>query len=354
MSKNSLKAQLKKRLELILPSISQYEKMPMVNNVPFAMNAGAFNYRSENINTDSDGFRFTKYKDGYILPNDIEKFEEVNIIIGNSTLFGVGVSNDDNTIASKLSKISKEPWLNISIRGAVSLTEYIHAIRYIYKAKKVKNIIIFSGIVDIYLNLLVDKPTKFEKRIEPERWIYSCPKRIISRFFAKRYKLRQLDIIDKSFMELLFYPFNKKNFVKKETLTLNQQIDDCIENIKKIFFLYSALEKQLDTNVIYMLQPFYYWTNKKKSKMEIEIFKLLEEIDKGTFWDRTRKELDENIYKEIIKKLKKEAKNFDIKFVDTNSLYNTEETIFSDSVHFTDTGSEFTAKLILNTINQGS
>ena len=54
-----------------------------------------------------------------------------------STAFGVGASSDRLTIASSLSKITNQKWINIGLRASNSFQEYINLLKILQKIKKI-------------------------------------------------------------------------------------------------------------------------------------------------------------------------------------------------------------------------
>jgi lysophospholipase L1-like esterase len=323
-----------------------YDKMASGVNVPFAMLSGPLNYKSKYINTDKNGFRFTKFNEQYISIDDINRFEEVNILVGGSTVFGVGSTSDDTTITSYLSQATGEVWLNMGIRGGVSLTEYIHLIRFIYKAKRVKNIIFFSGINDIYINQLTDKKNNFDNLFNSiNSGCYSCKRRFISSIFSKIYNTNKNNLIDKSLKEIIFYPKYKNHFSEK-ILTEDEKLNLTVENFKRNFFLYSALQKELNCNIVYIFQPFTDWTDKIFSKEEELVFEELEKLQQNSKWVSHRNKLSRELYNNLVKSFSEISNSTGVKFKDSHEYFNNEKTLFVDAVHLSDEGNKLVSNLI--------
>lgn len=323
-----------------------YDQMASGLNVPFAMLSGPQNFKSKYINTDKYGFRLTKFEEQYISIDDIDKFEEINILIGGSTVFGVGAMSDDSTITSYLSQATNDVWLNMGIRGGVSLTEYIHLIRFVFKAKKVKNIIFFSGINDIYINQLTDVKNNFDNLFNNVNLsCHSCKRRFIASAFSKIYNIDEDDLIDKSLKEIIFYPKYKNSFTKK-VLTDEEKIDLTVENFKRNFFLYSALQKELNCNIVYILQPFTDWTTKRFTKEEELAFEELEKIQQTSKWASHRSKLSKDLYENLLKSFAEISHSTGIKFIDSHKYFDDEKTLFVDAVHLCDEGNRITSDLI--------
>ncbi|WP_415397873.1 hypothetical protein [Sulfurimonas sp. CS5] len=334
----------------IFPQMREYDQMESGKIVPFAMLSGPISYKSENIHTDRHGFRVSKFKNNYISMDDISKFDDINIIIGGSTVFGVGSTSNDTTISSILSQKTNEPWFNLGIRGGVSFTEYIHLIRFIYKAKNVKQIVFFSGINDIYINMLTEYKNDFDNRFENNKVEYGCKRKLISTVLSKLYFIKQSDIEDLSLKDMILYPFIKKEEVKEKKLTDNEQVEILFENFRRNFLLYSALSKQFDTKVTYILQPFSDWTDKEFTNDELEVFEYLEKLQKGSKWASHKSKLSKELYYRVSTFMSEELNNLNIKFIDSHNEFNTKETIFVDAVHINDIGNQIASEIIFNSI----
>jgi len=91
-------------------------------------------FAGKHISTDKFGFRYSKYKDKKIsIESELDTKEKINILIGGSSVFGVGASNDDKTITSCLSNLTGEKWLNLGIRAANSFQEYTSLLKILHR-----------------------------------------------------------------------------------------------------------------------------------------------------------------------------------------------------------------------------
>ena len=143
-----------------------YDEMPPGEVTPFAMLKGPSNFVSKEINTDQDGFRFSSFDGKEKSFCNFDTSEVLNIIIGGSTVFGVGSSSDEFTLSSMLMKNTGETWINLGVRGCVSLQEYMYLLKLIEKTQKIKRIIFLSGINDLYINTMEGEANFFDNRFE--------------------------------------------------------------------------------------------------------------------------------------------------------------------------------------------
>jgi len=84
---------------------------------PYIMQTNLPLFRSELVNTDSLGFRFTKKPQGGWLSFDDPEVESCeNLFVGGSSAMGWGSKNGDSgTIPSYLAMLSQKAWLNMSV-----------------------------------------------------------------------------------------------------------------------------------------------------------------------------------------------------------------------------------------------
>lgn len=329
------------------PQMKYYDKMKGGVAVPYALNSGPIEY-DDNIciKTDLNGFRYSLFENKFISTININELKVINIIVGGSTVFGVGSSNNESTIASLLSKETKEPWINLGLRACNSIQEYIHLIQYTSKAK-IKNIIFFSGINDIYINLISKKIRNFDpmfNAIAYKRTFYGCKKRfaafIISKVLFKNYdSLLEYN----SIRDIIFA--NQKN----DEIEINESLIQIKEIFKRNFMLYKGLESSLKCNVKFILQPFIHWTKKRLSQEEKDILKYLEQRQ-GSVWRKQKNKMNFELYRKILNILNEESVKNNIEFIDSNQYFKKDDFLFVDSVHLNDNGNLEASNLIKGAI----
>jgi len=335
----------------IFPQLKEYDKMGSGIYTPYAMLSGPLSYKSKNINTDMYGFRHTLTNNNIFKLSEIEKYDEVNILVGGSTVFGVGSNSDSSTITSLLSSKTNECWINLGIRGCNSLTEYVQLIRFIGKAKKIKNIIFLSGMNDLYLRLVHENiqnidpgfGTKFA-----DITAFHPYKQSLAILLSNLYNLEPKDLIGKSFFNMLFKPFDKK-IKENKKLDLDSKIEEFFKIYSRNFMLYKGLSNSLNCNVIFLIQPLIFWTDKVITKKEKDILEYLEKIQKNDYWNEVRNILTEkNIKETIINNFDKIGNKFQVKCYDSNKLFNhIDKTCFVDSIHLSDYGNKIISDEII-------
>jgi hypothetical protein len=331
----------------IFPQMEYYDNMPAGITVPYAMLAGPSNVSSKEINTDKFGFRKSVDGNKSYSVEEIGNYEEVNIVIGGSTVFGVGSTNDDKTIASLLTQRTNEVWLNMGIRGAVSLSEYIHLIRFVHKAKKIKKIYFFSGVNDIYVNLMCDNESLFDHTFIDPLWNQSLKDRLCGKFASIFYGVEPTELVDITNKQRLFYPFVSKNQNKK-IVSLNEQTEIIIDQYKRNMLLYSALMKTMDIDISFVFQPMAHWTKKRLTHQEQEVFNYLDKLQIGSKWEANKDKLSHELYDQLNDRMRDISESNGIKYVDSNPFFKDDLTYFVDFVHLTDEGNKKAVELILD------
>ena len=137
----------------ITPQMKFYDQL----TVDFEAYTMFFNkklFSSKVINTDELGFRYNFFKNKTnTFTNLINNHNEFSLVIGGSTVFGFGATGDDKTLSSLLTKKSGELFLNFGATAFNSKQEIILFTNYFTKLKKIKKVIIVSGVNDLYLNI---------------------------------------------------------------------------------------------------------------------------------------------------------------------------------------------------------
>ena len=322
---------------LYYPQMSSYKEMtPHGQKAPFAMLSGTPNFYNSVIQTDKYGFRLSSNHGGYINLEQSFSVPSINILLGGSTVFGVGSSSNDSTISSILFNEYSLNSVNLGIRGCVAMQEYIHLIRFINRWKSIKSIILFSGINDIYVNLLHTDVSLYDRFFEERRFEYDTLS-LFRKFLLKLYSVsgpRGLSFI-KKLKGCKLHELPMLFSYKSKPVDINQQLNILNNMFDRMFALYGALSKQLNVVCYYFLQPYAPWTNKKLTEIEKKIFKSLDQHQKNNYWDKMQKILNDNhLHESIAQLLSSSAKKNGIQFYDTNTEFTSEESLFVDRVHF--------------------
>jgi hypothetical protein len=180
--------------------------------------------------------------------------------------------------------------------------------------------------------------------LELQRTFYGCKKKFAAWFVSK---IKQVDfdsILESKNVAEMFFRKDINTIVKRaEEDFFNQLKEICERN----FILYNGLKNSLSTNIVFVLQPFAYWTNKEFSFEEKEIFQNLEQLNKNSTWKMYKKKMTKKLYKKIIELYSDIAKKNNIDFIDSNIYFNVKKHLFVDAVHLNDNGNKIAAQVIL-------
>ena len=339
----------------LVPQMKAYDDLGY-EWLPFLMFNQSFNFRSKEINTDNRGFRFNSKFENY--PKSI--FETNNdkknvIILGSSFGFGVGSTQDSNSISGNLEKKNNDiNYLNLSGRAHVGIQEIISLFLNIDEIKNVKKIIILSGVNDLHIS-------SFQNITYPDLFYFKS-------LFLKQMEKTQFPLKKKIFKNL-FNLFSSKNLnyqaLKKININnllrfissskfRNEIIDTQKETIsfeKKInrnMKLYKLLGNHYNCEVCFYFQPVNSWC-KDQSTQEKQLYEF-----SNKYFIKTNKHLDK-VYSltnyEKYKNLYFESANENnINFFDINEYFrkNTSEKdwMFVDMVHCNDKGYKLVAEFI--------
>jgi lysophospholipase L1-like esterase len=326
---------IKKRYNYV-PQMKFYDQISC-DYKPFVMFFNKSNFTSNTVNTDELGFRYNYHNGLLKKQSQFYNCEEVSIVLGGSSVFGFGTTLDNNTISSKLTKKTNQIYLNFGATAFNSKQELILFLNFFQKFKKIKNVIIVSGMNDLYINLtnkydvwgnffFKNKYNEIHEFYKNKNNIKSRLKKLISKLLKKKQNVNDYTKIDFDNLDLDF---------------------------KNLFNLWSSLSISYKFNLYYYLQPLPSWSQKKLSNSEINIFEILDNSD--DFAHQILKEIslisNYNKYKDILIRNSNDNK---INFFDLNTelkkINNFNESLFVDRVHLTDTGYDEISNIILDQI----
>ena len=135
---------------------------------------------------------------------------------------------------------------------------------------------------------------------------------------------------------------------KKENTSTNFDRKKILTNIvKKNLKFWHNCQVGMKTKVIYVLQPFANWCEKKNSPEEEKLFSVTDSSQRKIY--KTFTELNKSSYLEYKPIIEEECNNLNIEFLDCNSYFDKkfdEKWLFVDRGHLTDLGNEKVVDLI--------
>lgn len=312
------------------------------------------NYRSNVCNTDVYGLRFNN------IPNDRSNLsifksnekKDLFVMVGSSTTFGVGSTSDDNTIPSILSELSTNHFLNFGGRAFNGFQEILLFQLFIEKVKKAKQIILYSGINDVYMsynkNFISEFPGPFffnKEFLSKMNNVNLSLKRKILKFFLPNLNIDYRTIQFKDFFNL----FKKDKFEILNKAFPKISLNDIV---KRNLMLWSNLANTLNVKINFFLPPFINWCKNKSdyTNEEIEIQNYIS--NEGNLKYHSYYDSISNDYKNIRSLFKKNCEENKIQFYDCNEIFrekkNINEWLFVDRVHLTDYGNLLISKFLLS------
>lgn len=334
----------------IIPWLEEYDQQ-MSSYIPYLMDLSTPNYTSEVLNTDNFGLR-----KGTLLGK--KKFN--NYLLGGSTTFGVGASSDFSTISSIITKSSNENWKNFGVRGYNGLQELLLFQAHILEINKnVKNIVIMSGINDIYLNLVGASPhilgpfffgSSFERKLKRKKAIRVILEKIASFRLGQNPAIEFVPILSllKSIINVSYF---KKNYFTRYHSSDFSHFPDFKTLFERNIMLWNFISKGLNANIIFLLQPYADWTSKKLTNEEKQLFTILDDFQNKSWKNISNKIRKKEIHEEYKKILSQTCEKNKIRFFDLNDIFdeNTDdEWAFVDRIHLTDSGNKIVAKQIMS------
>ena len=339
----------------IVPQMKTYDDLGY-RWLPFLMFNQTANFRSDILNTDNRGYRYSSNYNSYpqsIFQKDNDK--QNIIILGGSYGFGVGSTKDENTAAGYLEKFDKNyNYLNLSSRAHVGFQEILSLLLNINEINNLKKIVIISGLNDIHLSKYFDKTfpdsfyfkSLFLEKMEESQLPFKKKvfQKIFNLFSTNTINIETIKKISKkNFLSFLFSKkFREKLMIDKtEAIPFEQKLD---RNIK----LYKLLGDYFKCEVNFYLQPVNNWC-KDRSPQEEQIQEFSKKYSK-----KRNHHLDEVYNKESYEKYlslyRKFTEKNGVNFYDLNDYFKKNSSkndwLFVDGVHCNDSGYKLAAKFI--------
>lgn len=328
---------------------------------PFAMYMHPPHYVSKAVNTDELGLRVQYLGEDRRLDwrTFKDEFPVCDVIVGNSTLFGVDSSSDKTTIAHYLNQkrapsFEQPPVLSIGVRGATSQQEIVvfQALRRFMP--KVRKLIIFSGILGATSIAL---PNAF---IHSEFGMISEEAYNLEQL-GKQYQVAHMDALDHALhrfhdwidlrlrmnkwlekLVLRFFGGDAPLHVRPEERSLDEKFKIVMGLFANDIANWATLARGMDADLAFVLQPVINWTDKPLTRDERELFDA--DLKQPYFLERYATKLFYERYSRNIMQICAAAQ---VTFDDSNHWLNApslkEENIFIDICHLTDAGNRIIA-----------
>ena len=298
--------------------------------VPYLMYFNPRNTVYKSVSTDDRGFR--KTTGGH-------NAKSTALLIGGSTVFGIGATSDDATITSRLNGLTEHNWLNFGGRAFNSTQEAM--LVHLANIEKVDGpIVVMSGINNLTRLLL---PGNFSS-------MYGA-------FFQQSFFEKQMAtaaIGNRELLRMLIKGLLKRFGVGKSAVSNSTSVTttkaDSYSAMLKVFerdceYL-QMFAKHHGTTATFAMQPFAPWISKTLTDQETKLFALLDQ-EGGGFSPVVRELTDYK--KRYSQDLKTICSKVGMKYLDLNDApeFQRPEWLFVDRAHLTDAGYDTVAKILM-------
>ncbi len=324
------------RRNLIVPQMCDYDELGMRQEwVPHLMYFHPRNVALKSVSTYEFGFRNT---------TGTKPGAPTALLVGGSSVFGIGATSDAATIPSLLNSATKYNWLNFGGRAFNSTQEAI--LVHLRNTKKIDGpIVVMSGANNLTRSLMSGSFSKMfgaffhQGLFESQMRSAAVGNRALARQLIAG--LRERFGVGK---KLRSQPASDTDASKAESysamLTVFER--DCE--------YFQMLAKHNSTSASFVLQPFAPWIQKSLTTQETELFKLLDQEAEG--FSRVLSELAER-KQQYTQDLQVICARTGLKFVDLNTAPELQKSdwLFVDRVHLTDAGYSVVAKLLVRDLS---
>ena len=264
------------------------------------------------------------------------------LLVGGSSVFGIGATSDSTTIPSLLNSSTRYNWLNLGGRAFNSTQEVI--LVHLANIKKINGpIIVMSGINNLIRSLM---PGSFSP-------MYGA-------FFQQglfEQQMKSAAIGNRALTRQLIAGLRGKLGLTKKTVTAAQSNSSKTESYASMLKVFERdceylqmLTKKNNTTATFVMQPFIPWLNKSLTPQEINLFALLDQ--EAESFSRVLLEIEQckDEYRHDIERI---CERVGMRFFDLNSASELKRPnwLFVDRAHFTDEGNDTVAKLLVRELS---
>lgn len=325
---------------LIVPQMRDYDELGMNQEwVPHLMYFHPRDVALKSVTTNEFGFRNT---------TGAKPGAPTALLVGGSSVFGIGATSDATTIPSLLNATTKYNWLNFGGRAFNSTQEVI--LMHLSNSKKIDGpIVVMSGANNLTRSLMSGSFSKMfgaffhQGLFESQMRSAAVGNRALAR--QLRAGLRERFGVGKKQRAQ-----TASQTVQHATTTKAESYTAMLTVFERDCEYFQMLAKHHATTASFVLQPFAPWVQKSLTTQEIELFKLLDQEAEG--FSRVLSELAERKQK-YTQDLQTICNKIGLKFVDLNTASELQKPdwLFVDRVHLTDAGYATVAKLLMRDLS---
>ncbi len=305
-------------------------------------------YRSRSLNIDAHGFRFqydsSRHQIDLMTARDL--YHGCDLVLGNSTSFGVSLSSDSKTLGHYLNS-DGHPCINLSVRGATMQQELAIFLTYKHLLPKVRRIILLTGICDISL---ATQPADMWS--EAVGGMHST-ETFFKLHYAHIQRAETRPLLGKqAFLNWAEERYHKSSFLRKFfERDVQPKEEPCLDHgsvEKTVWHILSLMNSAVESwgwiarssgiEIQLVLQPVLGWTTKPLSKIE----QVCLDFDADRL-PAIQYYANQKIYQHVKDSMKTFCQKQGVGFLDANTYLNTfgaTDTLFTDICHLTDSGTQ--------------
>ncbi|MEQ4304965.1 Inducer of phenazine A [Plantactinospora sp. B6F1] len=308
--------------------------------LPYVMYFQSANHRSDIVNTDRLGFRVSRNGSRESSVADSRPAGPVNVLVGASTVFGVGATTDDSTVPSRLwAKYSPEhAWMNFGGRAHNSAQELINFLLHRHLLPEIRNIVLLSGLNNLGLARL-PSPVRGEHGA-----FYHCSE--FNDIMYERHRPPRPSPLSEALRRNRKAPPSKR--VARPLPPAGEQVEIATELTLRHLGSWQLLAGALGANLSFAFQPLATWVRDRPAPQEQLLFDELDEVFSfsNTYGDIVRRQVGRSYATAV----RAGCERLGIPFVDLNPLLADaaapDDWLFVDRAHLTDLGYDFIAALL--------
>lgn len=316
----------------LAPQLEAYQKLGRgMRWLPFLMFSQGGGVRSEVVNTDRYGFRWSTTREGGIASVETPAKGPCGLTVGGSTTFGIGASNDAGTVASALAAATGRTWLNLGARGHCSTQELLGFMMHADLLPPVAHVVLLSGVNDIYMQYAANR---FDEQLGA--FLYS------DQFFHALESARQGSALQR--LRGLFSADREGEDSRPFDELIAQREgrrDRTLAVLRRNLSHWAALAAVRSARVVFALQPTLPWMGKKPNREEQVLFSTREAQDSRHERLVTHTLSSEN-HEWFSSAVEPMCAELGVGFLDLNTALRRrvgdDEWIFVDRAHLTDRG----------------
>lgn len=319
--------------------------------LPYFMFFNPPNYRSEPVNTDSKGFRYSVANGVKYSVAELNGIKHARLLAGNSVVFGTGTTGDEWTLPSRMSVADPDEcfWLNFGGVAFNSTQELMLLVLYRHLLPKIDEIILISGFNNLGLSR---QPARLRG---DQGALFSG-----DQFFDAMYARNESGW--KSLTARLFGSKRRVTFTSEtpsmtdqvvtwsEVPTVQEQIEYATQLTLSHVDMWRAIAADMGAKLTFMLQPFATWVRSRGSTEEQSLFAELDNV--GNFTASYGDILGADVGTEYASRLALGTKEMNVRFVNLNPLMadvlRPDQWAYVDRIHLTNEGYGLLANIVAN------